>query len=209
MPDHFTSRSHRPLHVRQREHLDQHGWHTIDRGLQRPCSYRHPAGRIRRIETHISVIYLAGRYAYKLKKPVNLDFVDFTRPAARQRACRDEVRLNRRLAGELYCGVETIVRKGRVCKIGKRGRAVEHAVKMRRFREHDVFSALLARGELGFAEIDALDIRHSGNCGLRRRCRSIISTPYSSRKIQCPDQHPASLAQATASDRTGHRSCAA
>lgn len=156
MLSYFIAPRHRPLHVRQREHFAQRGWRAIDRALQRPCSYRHPAGRIRRIETHISVIYLAGRYAYKLKKPVNLDFVDFTRLAARQRACGDEVRLNRRLAHGLYCGVETIVRKGRVCTIGKHGRTIEHAVKMQRFDERDVFSALLARGELGFAEIDAL-----------------------------------------------------
>ncbi|RDJ99766.1 AAA family ATPase [Paraburkholderia lacunae] len=156
MSSYFIAPRHGALHVRQREHLAQRGWRTIDRTLQRPCSYPHPAGRIRRIETHISVIYLTGRYAYKLKKPVNLDFVDFTRLAARQRACGDEVRLNRRLARGLYCGVETIVRRGRIFKIGKHGRVADLAVKMRRFDERDVFSALVARGELGLAEIDAL-----------------------------------------------------
>ncbi|MGF6920591.1 AAA family ATPase [Paraburkholderia sp. 40] len=156
MPEHFPSPRHRPLHVRQRERVAQRGWRAIDRALQRPCSYRHPAGRIGRIETHISVIYLAGRYAYKLKKPVNPGFVDFTLPAVRQRACEDEARLNGRLARELYCGVETIVRQGRVRKIRHHGHVVEHAVKMRRFDERDVFQALLARDALGFAEIDAL-----------------------------------------------------
>lgn len=147
---------HRPLHVRHRERIAQRGWSAVDQALRRPCSYLHPAGRIRRIETHISVIFLAGRYAYKLKKPVDPGFLDFTPPIVRQRACEDEVRLNRRLAGDLYCGVATIVRRGRVCTIGGRGRVVEHAVKMRRFDEREVFRSLLAADALGSPEIDAL-----------------------------------------------------
>ena len=64
----------------------------IDATLCRSCTYRHPAGRIRRIETHISVIYLAERHAYKINKPVVLGFADFTRLTTRQRCCEDEVR---------------------------------------------------------------------------------------------------------------------
>lgn len=156
MTEPFPSPHRRPPHVRQRERIAQHSWRAIDQALRRPCSYRHPAGRIRRIETHISVIFLAGRYAYKLKKPVDPGFLDFTPPAVRQRACEDEVRLNRRLARELYCGVETIVRRGRICSIGRQGRVVEHAVKMRRFDEREVFRSLLAQDALGCPEIDAL-----------------------------------------------------
>lgn len=152
----LLSPQHRTLHARQRERLARRGWSDIDRALQRPASYCHPAGRIRRIETHISLVYLAGRYAYKLKKPVDPGFLDFTSPAVRQRACEDEVRLNRRFARELYREVGTIVRAGRVCKIARRGRVVEHVVKMRRFDEHEVFDELLAHEALGFAEMDAL-----------------------------------------------------
>ncbi|WP_027213127.1 bifunctional aminoglycoside phosphotransferase/ATP-binding protein [Burkholderia sp. WSM2232] len=156
MAEPLLSPQHRTLHARQRERLARRGWSDIDRALQRPASYCHPAGRIRRIETHISVVYLAGRYAYKLKKPVDPGFLDFTSPAARQRACEDEVRLNRRFARELYRGVGTIVREGRVCKIGRRGRVVEHVVKMRRFDEREVFDGLVAHEALGFPEMDAL-----------------------------------------------------
>ena len=144
------------LHAAQREHRAQRGWKRIDAAMQRPRSYRHPAGRIQRIETPISVIYLAGRYAYKLKKPVNPGFVDFTAPATRLRACYDEVRLNRRLARGLYLGVAAIVQRGRVLTLGTRGKVVEHAVRMKRFDEADVYSRLLERGELGFAQMDAL-----------------------------------------------------
>jgi aminoglycoside phosphotransferase family enzyme/predicted kinase len=170
MADSLSSAPRRPLHIRQREHRAQRDWHAIARALRRPCSYPHPAGRILRIETHISVIYLAGRYAYKLKKPVDPGFVDFTRPAVRLHACEDEVRLNRRLAAELYCGVGKIVRQGRTYKIGGRGRTVEPAVRMRRFDEREVFDALLARGELGLVEIDTLSERLAGfhRCAARK-----------------------------------------
>jgi aminoglycoside phosphotransferase family enzyme/predicted kinase len=148
-----------PTHARQRERLAQRGWRALDRAMQRPSTYRHPAGRIRRIETHISVVYLAGRYAYKIKKRVAPGFVDFTRAQARERACDDEFRLNRRLARELYCGVVMIEREARSYRIGGiggTGRTVEHAVRMRRFDQRQLLTALHERGELGGAEIDAL-----------------------------------------------------
>lgn len=143
----------RPLHAQHRERSARRGWSRIDAALQHPCSYRHPAGRIRRIETHISVIYLAGRFAYKIKKPVDLGFVDFTDAATRQHDCNEEVRLNRRLARRLYLGVAPIVRRGRIYKVGAQGTPVEHAVRMKRFDERELFPRLLTRGELGFAEI--------------------------------------------------------
>jgi aminoglycoside phosphotransferase family enzyme/predicted kinase len=148
-----TASIHQPLHAQYRERIARRGWSRIDAALQRPCSYRHPAGRIRRVETHISVIYLAGRFAYKIKKPVDLGFVDFTDAAARQHDCNEEVRLNRRLAPKLYLGVVPVVRLGRTRKIGAQGTPVEHAVRMRRFDERDLFSHLLTRGELGAAQI--------------------------------------------------------
>jgi aminoglycoside phosphotransferase family enzyme/predicted kinase len=158
MANHPAAGQHAPTHARQRqrERLAQRGWRALDRAMQRPCTYRHPAGRIRRIETHISVVYLVGRYAYKLKKRVDPGFVDFTRAQVRERACDDEFRLNRRLARELYCGVVAIAREGRGYRIDGTGRVAEHAVRMRRFDQREVLTALHARGELGHAEIDAL-----------------------------------------------------
>jgi len=134
-------------------------WRRMDAALQRSCTYPHPAGCIRRIETHISVVYLVGRYAYKIKKPVNLGFVDFTALEARHRYCCDEQRLNRRLARQLYLDVTTIVRTGRTCKVGTAGLSLDYAVKMRRFDEQDVFSSLLASGKLSFALIERAALR--------------------------------------------------
>jgi uncharacterized protein len=146
----------RPLiNASRRQHAARRGWHTLDAALRRSCSYRHPAGRIRRIETHISVVYLAGRFAYKIKKPVDLGFVDFTRIEGRRRACHEECRLNRRLAEPIYIAVVPIVRVGRTCMLNAQGHPVDYAVTMRRFNERHVFSNLLAAGELGVDIIES------------------------------------------------------
>ena len=72
------------------------------RALLRPEAYPHPAGEPALIETHISWVILAGDYAYKIKKPVSMEFLDFSTPEARRHYCNEELRLNRRLAPELY-----------------------------------------------------------------------------------------------------------
>jgi aminoglycoside phosphotransferase family enzyme/predicted kinase len=144
------------LHARDRARAMRRGWPSLERALRHACAYPHPAGRIVRIETHLSVVYLAGRYAYKLKKPVAYGFVDYSTPALRAASCRAELRLNRPLAKPLYLEVVPIARRARSFKVGARGDTVEHAVKMARFDERDVFSALLARGELGPRDVDGL-----------------------------------------------------
>jgi aminoglycoside phosphotransferase family enzyme/predicted kinase len=101
---------------RVEEHLDQ---------------LRHPAcfgnrGPVEVLQTHISVVCLAGDRAFKFKKAVDLPFLDFSTPAARRRACEDELRLNRRLAPDVYLGVAPLVRSGDGdLRVGGR---VEHAV---------------------------------------------------------------------------------
>ncbi|MEM5343635.1 AAA family ATPase [Paraburkholderia azotifigens] len=122
--------------------------------MQRASTYRHPAGRIVRIETHISIVYLAGRFAYKIIKPVAPGFADFTAPETRQRCCEAQLQLNRPLARDLYLGVLPIMRRGRTVTFGSRGRAVEHAVKMRRFDEAVLFSSLARSGALSLHDVD-------------------------------------------------------
>jgi aminoglycoside phosphotransferase family enzyme len=78
--------------------------------LSRPEAYpEHPAS-VRRVETHISCVFLTERFAYKLKKPVRFDFLDFSTVELRRRACEEEIRLNRRLAPEVYLGLA--IRRG-------------------------------------------------------------------------------------------------
>lgn len=136
-------------HTSRRGRKATHEWRMIDAALRRSCTYRHPAGRIRRIETHISVVYLAGRHAYKINKPVALGFVDFTRLTTRQHCCEEEVRLNQRLAKRLYEGVIPLTRVGHTARLGGDRRVIGYAVRMRRFGDGCLFSDLVSENRLG------------------------------------------------------------
>ncbi len=101
--------------------------------LTDPATYLHPTGAIQVVHTHLSVVALTGEYAYKLKKPVNYGFVDFTTLERRRVACEAEVRLNQRAAAELYLGVVPVVHTAEGWRIGGDGEAAEWAVRMRQF----------------------------------------------------------------------------
>jgi hypothetical protein len=101
-------------------------------GLLDPAVYPHPVDRVELIETHISWVLLAGERVYKLKKPVNLGFLDFTTLARRRRFCHEEVRLNRRLTADVYLDVAAITGRASAPRLGGSGRAIEFAVVMRR-----------------------------------------------------------------------------
>src|SRR5436305_4119614 len=87
---------------------------AIVRWLKTLDAYPHRPKSVEHIETHISHVFLAGQHAYKLKKPVKYDFLDFTTLSEREHACQEEVRLNRRLAPGAYLGVVPIA----VCRDG-------------------------------------------------------------------------------------------
>lgn len=133
--------------------------------LRDPSCYPHAVDRVELEETHISWVLLAGDYAYKVKKPVRLPFLDFSTLAARRRYCEEELRLNRRTAPDLYLEVVPIVRTARtaggvaICALGEpagQREPVEYAVKMRRFAQEDLADAMARRGALGEAQLDAL-----------------------------------------------------
>ena len=83
------------------------------RGPLRPDAYDHPADDLRLHETHSSWVVLAGPYAYKLKKPVDLGFLNFTTVERRRADCEEEVRLNRRFSSSVYLGVVEIAERDR------------------------------------------------------------------------------------------------
>jgi aminoglycoside phosphotransferase family enzyme len=118
-------------------------------GLLRPEAFPHPAEDIVLHETHISWVILAGPFAYKVKKPVNLGFLDFTTRERRRADCDDEVRLNRRLCPDVYLGVVDIVERDGAYVVGGPGTPVEPAVWMRRLPEQGMLPRLLARGAVG------------------------------------------------------------
>jgi uncharacterized protein len=118
--------------------------------LSTPEAYGLPAGStIERIETHISFVWLAGNRAYKLKRAVAYDYVDFSTLEARRRACDAEVQLNRRSAPSLYLGVRPVTRErdGRLALQGT-GDPVEWVVEMVRFDQTLLFDKLAARHQL-------------------------------------------------------------
>jgi uncharacterized protein len=99
-------------------------------------------------ETHISVVFLAGDRAYKLKKPLLLPFVDYSTPARRRQMCEEELRLNRRLAPDVYLGVSSVVIDAAgSARLGAPDdpQAVDYLVVMRRFDERRTLGALVTR----------------------------------------------------------------
>ncbi|MDD2769758.1 MAG: AAA family ATPase [Methylococcus sp.] len=125
-------------------------------GLMRPEAYPHPVSSIQLIETHISWVFLTGTYAYKIKKPVNFGFLDFSTLERRQRFCLEEVRLNRRLAPEVYLDTVAITGSPRAPRIEGDGPEFEYAVKMRQFPADALLADLAASQRLTTANIDAL-----------------------------------------------------
>jgi aminoglycoside phosphotransferase family enzyme/predicted kinase len=113
----------------------------------------------RHIETHISHVLLAGGHAYKIKKALATPFLDQRALAQRRHACEEELRLNRRLAPELYLEVVELTGSPQAPHLktpGSAGPVLEVAVKMRAFDEAGLWDRLAARGDLGAADIDDL-----------------------------------------------------
>lgn len=124
--------------------------------LRDPARLPHPADEVTLLETHISWVLLAGEHAYKLKKPVDLGFLDFSTPERREHFCHEEIRLNRRLAPRFYLEVAAVTGSPGDPRIGGPGPVVDHAVVMRRFPQEDLLDARLAAGRLDAAQLDAV-----------------------------------------------------
>jgi len=114
--------------------------------MERAEFYPHPVQHIEQRETHISKVFLTGNYAYKIKKPVNLEFLDFTTLEKRHHFCQQEVVLNRRLAHDVYLGVVPITRDGGQYCLSGSGSPVEYAVKMRQLPQNRSMVRLLEQG---------------------------------------------------------------
>jgi aminoglycoside phosphotransferase family enzyme len=129
--------------------------------LSRPEAYRFAVDRVQVRQTHISVVFLAGDRVFKVKKPVDLGYLDYSSLRKRRFYCAEEVRLNRRLARDVYLGVAAIVRSPdgsvRFAGAGEPGgdlEIVDHAVEMRRLPEARMLSRLLDQGEIDATVLD-------------------------------------------------------
>jgi aminoglycoside phosphotransferase family enzyme/predicted kinase len=122
--------------------------------LHRPEAYPHPVRDVSLIETHISWVLLTGTWAYKIKKPVNLGFVDFSTLERRQHFCQEELRLNQRLAAELYRDLVTIHGPAERASLGDPGPILEVAVRMRQFDQGDLLPEALDQGRVTGDHLD-------------------------------------------------------
>ncbi len=108
------------------------------------------------METHISWVLLSGDRALKFKKPVRFDFLDFTTLEDRHKFCEEEVRLNRRLAPELYLGVLPVTGTRDHPQLGGEGEVLEYAVEMVRFPQEALLERIAEKGKLSESMIEAM-----------------------------------------------------
>jgi len=119
-------------------------------------AFGHPLRYIRLVETHISWILLTGDYAYKIKKPVDFGFLDFSTLDKRRHYCEEELRLNRRFAPQIYLGLVEIRGNETRPRIGGDGEIIEYAVKMREFSQQALLSDHASRHHLTPQIVDAI-----------------------------------------------------
>lgn len=144
-------------------------------GLETPGAYPHAVRDIQVVETHISWIILTGDFTYKIKRPVHLSFLDMRELERRHELCEEEVRLNRRLAPEIYLEVCTITGTGAAARLGGPGEPVEYAVRMRQFDRANELDRLVAGHALQVKELVAF------GAGLARWHRSLPPLPDAAR----------------------------
>jgi aminoglycoside phosphotransferase family enzyme len=123
--------------------------------LMKPEAYDEEPGRIDLIQTHISFVFLTGNFVYKVKKAVDLGFLDFTTLEKRRFFCEKELELNRRLCGDMYLEVVPINRSNAI-KIKGEGETIEYAVKMKRMPQESMMSRLLEENKVDTTLIDRI-----------------------------------------------------
>ena len=129
--------------------------------LLNPESYPEKPNTITHHETHISHVFVGDSHVYKIKKPVKLDFLDFTSLERRRFFCREEVRLNSRLAPDFYLGVSTIYATKNTYSLlkGAGAETAEYAVKMRKVPEEKLLHNLIIEGRLIYRELEPVGLR--------------------------------------------------
>jgi len=138
------------LCIKRRESMNK-----VAQALLDPQAYPHPtAPEIELVETHISWVFLTGDYAYKLKKPVDLGFLNFSTLERRCHFCYEELRLNRRLCPDLYLDVLPVTEESGRIRIGGNGEPIDYVVRMVQFDRSQELDRLLRRGELTAQQID-------------------------------------------------------
>ena len=139
--------------------FENNAMHSLE-SLSLAAAYPHPVeAAIQVIETHISWVFLAGDYAYKIKKPIKNSFLDYTSLELRKRFYEAEVKLNQRFSEDLYLGVVAIVNDYGQLRIGGSGEPFEYAVKMKRFPANALLSDRLVHGIVTLKDVRQLAAR--------------------------------------------------
>ncbi len=128
----------------------------IVEAMSKPETYPQPTDKIELIQTHISFVFLIDNYVYKIKKPVNFGFLDFSTLEKRKMYCEKELALNRRLCPEIYLSVVPITNQAGGLKLGGDGEPVEYALKMNRLPQECIMTYLLWEGKISRETIDEL-----------------------------------------------------
>ena len=116
--------------------------------LLQPQAYPHKPQKIELVQTQMSFIFLTGEYVYKVKKPINLGYLDYTTLERRHFFCHEELKLNRRLCPDAYLAVVPIIEEEGRLRIERGGKAIEYAVKMKELPQDRMMDVLLPRGEV-------------------------------------------------------------
>jgi aminoglycoside phosphotransferase family enzyme len=123
--------------------------------LLRPQAYPHRPRKIELVQTQMSFVFLTGDYVYKIKKPVNLGYLNYTTLEKRHFFCHQELELNRRLCPHAYLAVVPITmslrgakRRSKLIRVEGQGKAIEYAVKMKQLPRDRMMDVLLSRGEV-------------------------------------------------------------
>jgi aminoglycoside phosphotransferase family enzyme len=123
--------------------------------LMKPEAYEEETGQIELKQTHISWVFLTDKFVYKIKKAVNFGFLDYSTLEKRRYFCEKEVKLNKRLCGDMYLDVVP-VNKSDSIKIGGEGETVEYGVKMKRIPEEKIMTRLLEEGKVDRTLVDKM-----------------------------------------------------
>jgi len=122
-----------------------------------PEFYPHPVTMpIELMQTHASYVLLTGDFVYKLKKPVNFGFLDYSTVAKRQHFCQEEIRLNQRGAKELYLAVLPVAKQGDKYHLGSGGEIVDYAVKMVQFPQENLLSNMFESGTITTEDVEEM-----------------------------------------------------
>jgi aminoglycoside phosphotransferase family enzyme/predicted kinase len=124
--------------------------------LKNPKFYGPQVNSVKLLQTHISYVALTGTYAYKIKKPVNFGFLDFSTLEKRKYFCEEELRLNRRLCPDIYIDVLPITQKDNTLALNGDGTIVEYALQMKQFSQEDIMTHMLQQGKITEEIIDRL-----------------------------------------------------